>query len=93
MEIFTPSSETIVRSSPFSTIKWGNGMVYKTQTKYINLFFFRSEEPGKVRRAKIAYTALVLFLLLAWSAVLIGMNRTVHTTVRTRLLQYVYSRV
>ena len=71
----------------------GEGDGKQDSDKIYSLIFFRSEEPGKVRRAKIAYTALVLFLLLAWSAVLIGMNRTVHTTVRTRLLQYVYSRV
>ena len=39
MEIFTPT-ETIVRSSPFSTFKWGKGMVNKTQTKYIFIYFF-----------------------------------------------------
>ena len=28
--------------------------------------------PGQVRRARIAYTALFIFMLAAWSAILIG---------------------
>ena len=55
----------------------------QTKTRIVTaLAPVRPEIPaGQVRKAKIAYSALFIFMLMAWSAILIGNNSILYQVI------------